>query len=412
MATTANFYIVDNDAAWGRLRQIAAADWLPGSPGERLYLNAQIGEAATTHGATPDECGARLRGLIAHIDAAGEMNGLHGPFLSLMAAAELRGDQAALQAAQATWQKFGSGQAARPVIGSIPIYDLRTRDWALAKPSQLTDALPPLPQGGYNPGAISNFLNGIDQRINDAFGNPHSSNPAFDAGVSVAVSDLNEAAVALASAAVVGFAVPGGQAIGAILLVGAGAAAIGAAAARLFGTLADLFTGTKPVRVAVADPNPGTAGTAGTSVPYEPGAPVGPPPSTGPTQPSTPPSTTNTEPAQPADDQNANPASPEETQPTPTNDPAPEQGGDESTTASTPTEAAGGGRPANPSSDANEPNDIPETRETGPASNQETATSSPEPTSSPTPGAGPSPGAVGIPDDREPLRVADAQGDE
>jgi len=397
MATTANFYIVDNDAAWGRLRRIAAADWLPGSPGERLYLNAQIGEAATTHLATPDEHGARLRGLIAHIDAASEMNGLHGPFLSLMGAAELRGDTDALQAAQATWQKFGSGQAARPVIGSIPIYDLTTRAWALAKPSQLADALPPLPGGGYNPGAIVNFLNGIDQRINDAFGNPHSSNTAFDAGVSVAVSDLNEAAVGLASAAVVGFAVPGGQAIGAILLVGAGAVAIGAAAVSLFGRLVDLFTGTKPIKVAAPDPDPSVKT-------YEPGAPVSPPPPTEPTQPPAPPSPTNAGPASPANNQNANPTDTEETQPTATNDPAPTQGEDESTNASTPTEATGAGRPVNPGSNTNDPNDIPDMREAGPAPNQEADTSSPEPAVST--------GGGGIPDDREPLKFADAEGDE
>ncbi len=267
MATTANIYIVDNDVVWRRLNALAAAHWAAGSPGELLYLNALIGDAATTHLAGPAEQDARLRSLTAHVTATADMGGLHGPFLSLLTAAVRRGDGAAIAAAAATWQQFGD-QAARSVAGAVPIYDTASRALVLADPAHIASALPQLPTGLSDTKGIVNFLDGIDRRIHDAFGDPHSSDAAFDAATASVVSGLNEAAVTIAQMAVIGMLVPGGQAIGAILLVGAGVVAVGAAAVSLFGTLVDLFTNTNPAQVTVSDPS---------RPPYQPGDQAQPP---------------------------------------------------------------------------------------------------------------------------------------
>lgn len=299
MTTTAHVYIVENDAAWRRLNDLAAAEWEPGSPGEMLYLNALIGDAATMHLASADEQNSRLRSLTAHIEATGDARGLHGSLLSLTNAAARRGDAAAFAAAAAISQ-VAARQVPRAVAGAVPVYDTKTRALVLADPAAIARALPPLPTSLSDTSGIVNFLDGIDRRIHDAFGNPQSSIAGFDPGVASIVSGLNEAAVTIAQMGVIGMLIPGGQAIGAILLVGAGVLAVGAAAVSLFGSLVDLFTSTEPARIdlrdAVVPPNP-----------YEPGDKAQPTAAPDPSNPNSPDQPTEVEP--PVNDPQVDPGS-------------------------------------------------------------------------------------------------------
>ena len=195
------------------------------------------------------------------------MRGLHGAFLSLLAAGH-GGDAATVRAATATWHDLAAQQPPRAALGAVQVLDKVSGALVLVPAEQVANALPPVPHSLTDTTGIINFLNGIDRRIHDAFGNPQSSDPTFDANVATVVGGLNEAAVTIAQMAVIGLLIPGGQAIGAILLVGAGVAAVGAAAISLFGSLVDLFSSTQPATVAVPDPR---------SKPFTPGDPPQPP---------------------------------------------------------------------------------------------------------------------------------------